>query len=670
MNISKIARTTFIPVLAMTTGSCSAQTPATTPPALTPNLAIGDKISITPEQIINESARGDASLLFDEQELSGDPRTKPTGKPKNTWTIGYEGKDLYYPLSAIVDLGATYQLSDICVYDTNGSGELLIESGTPKSWQPLVNDPLKGYEKWNRHPVAVKTRYLHVIIAGPDVLTPELVVYGRAVANVETPKTPAVKVQPYQRPTMDQFIGTNAFIDDPLDKMSVAGYIREYHNWSWNAGDGDAKSPAYPNNVLAFAPANGGGGAWNFDEYYAKLKKAGIMVCPSLKSSVKWLTKSDGDKPADPTKDAATPEAYAAHADYMFQYAARYGNRKVADSALKLAPNQPRLSGLGLLNYFENANEPDQWWKGRSGYSTPYELAAQCSADYDGHRKSMGATFGVKNADPNAKLVLGGLAGLNLEYLKAMKAWADWHRDGDFPADVINVHTYSNDIGGQGQSKAGISPDADKLKEKLKEIADYRDRYLPGRELWLTEFGYDTNPASPQRAAAIGSTPSEEVQADWIVRSYFAIAAAGLDRAAQYMMRDVNPADATQYSSSGLVTEKGAWKPKPSWYYTYTLKNRLAGMRFDGEIASGNPKVLIYKFKSDNGNGAYAVWCPTSENATVKDFVLPIAGAKTATLITLQNGETSGVATSLSSTAGKVTINVSEKPLLVLVEQM
>jgi hypothetical protein len=36
------------------------------------------------------------------------------------------------------------------------------------------------------------------------------------------------------------------------------------------------------------------------------------------------------------------------------------------------------------------------------GYSTPYEFAARSSADYDGHRKALGDTFGIKNADPNA----------------------------------------------------------------------------------------------------------------------------------------------------------------------------------------------------------------------------------------------------------------------------
>jgi hypothetical protein len=49
---------------------------------------------------------------------------------------------------------------------------------------------------------------------------------------------------------MDELIGTNAFIDDPLDKMQAVNFIREFHNWSWDTG-----KTAFPNNALAFNPS-------------------------------------------------------------------------------------------------------------------------------------------------------------------------------------------------------------------------------------------------------------------------------------------------------------------------------------------------------------------------------------------------------------------------------
>ena len=85
-----------------------------------------------------------------------------------------------------------------------------------------------------------------------------------------------------------------------------------------------------------------------------------------------------------------------------------------------------------------------------------------------------------------------------------MKLWADFHRSGDFPADVINLHHYSSD-GDEHQAfkTTGISPEADHLREKFAALAAWRDANLPDRELWVTEFGYDTNQKSPLHAPPV-----------------------------------------------------------------------------------------------------------------------------------------------------------------------
>jgi hypothetical protein len=114
--------------------------------------------------LLNEVAQGDAFALFDEQELAGDPRAGATSRPQTAWS--HENKT-FYPLTAFVDLGAVHQLTDIFVYDTNGTGDFRVESGTPFKWQPLLSDPLNNYQKWNRHPVNVRARYLRFIIPTP-----------------------------------------------------------------------------------------------------------------------------------------------------------------------------------------------------------------------------------------------------------------------------------------------------------------------------------------------------------------------------------------------------------------------------------------------------------------------------------------------------------------------
>jgi len=460
--------------------------------------------------------------------------------------------------------------------------------------------------------------------------------------------------------TMDQFIGINAFIDDPIERIQVAGFVREYHNWAWCEGNGDPNYPGYPNNQNKFYRTNPG---WNFDRYYQRLNSVGIMVFPCIQGGVDWLDLPKlkiNYKPINKGANTQKPESYMAHADHMFQYAARYGSTVVADEKLKLAPSEPRLSGLGLIQYYEDWNEQNNWWDGPNANFDPWEYAAMASADYDGHLGTLGDTVGIKNADPNAKLVMGGLAGLNLEYIKAMKYWADTHRGGSFPADVLNFHHYCTD------GKRGISPEKDGFKEKVMELVRYRDEVLPDKELWITEFGYDTHPDSPQTAG------TELRQAQWLVRSFLILASTGIERAAMYMLRDVDPNDSTQYSTSGLVSSKETgWVPKMSWYFVYTLRNTLTNMVFDKEIESGNENVWIYHFVDVDGKrGAYALWCPTEEDLTVPGYSLRLPdGVTEAKLVTMEDKKINGNTEKLSLENQTVKVDVSETPIFVVYEK-
>ncbi|MFD0673432.1 fibronectin type III domain-containing protein [Cohnella sp. GCM10027633] len=626
----------------------------------------GGLIALSASMLLNESQAGDVSLLVDEG--AADPKNGAGGSPTTGWSLGYNS--IYYPGSVVIDLGTDYALTDIYLYDTSGSANVTVSTGTPFSWTQQFVDNMSGFNVWKAHPVTTTTRYVQITLPNANVTLNGIALYGTALGTPATPPSPT----PHAKPTMDQLIGINAFIDDPFDKMQVAGFVREYHNWNWDEGDlwnfGTIQTgySNYPNNQNKFNPSYAGGG-WNFDAYYSGLKALGITVSPAIQGSVGWLSTNQNYKPISAGESALAPASYAEHADHMFQYAARYGSTAVADNKLKLAAGQPRSTGLDTLKYFENWNEQDKWWRDREGYFNPYEYAAMSSADFDGHQGAMGNTVGVRNADPNAKLVMGGLADPKLEYVRALKFWSDFNRGGSFPWDVINIHHYSNNGTNQTTGNAGISPEADDLKGKLQKFVDYRDRYLPGKEVWITEFGYDTNQSSPQKVSAIGTMSVQEVQANWIVRSYLAAAASGIDKAAMYMLRDVNAASSTQFDSSGLTgSQSTGHAPKISWYYVYTLKNRLTGMQYLGEQDSGNASVKIYKFKNaTTGAGAYVVWSPTSSDAKVNNYSLSLQGSPTsATLVTMASGDTDGVTSSLSMSGGAVTVNVSERPIFVM----
>lgn len=636
------------------------------------------KVQLDPSMVIDETGLpNNAGALVDEQELVGEPRPGPisqTGEPEpvSDWNFPFNRAWLQGP-TAVIDLGASYDLTGFTFFKGARMSDMTVYTGEPFQWEEQISKPGGGSKNWITVPMNATTRYIRLHFDNGGLTTPafppyEIVLHGVANEEREAPPEPV----PHGYALMDDFIGINAFIDDPFDKMAVAGNVREYHNWRWD----EVNISQYPNNVKSFNPSNAAGGnSWFFDEYYTMLNGMGVDVFPDIKETFnhEWFGNNVNNKPVKAGDDPLLPQSYDMIADHAYQYAARYGSTQVADGLLKLRDNQPRLSGLGLLDYIEIGNEQDQDWNGRGAFFTPLEYAAMASAVYDGHAGAMGQTFGMKNADPDVKFVMAGLAGIEVDYVRAMKFWSDYNRpNGDFPVDVINFHHYSNSRGSQHQTSdtKGISPEDDRLLEKAGAMVDYRNRYLPGVQVWVSEFGYDTNPDSTQGVPQIGTFSREEVQGQWLLRSLLTYAAAGVERAQIYMLRDAGEADnSTKYATSGLVTSQATGQqPKVSWYYVYTLKNRLAGMRFVEEVESGNPNVMIYKFASGDGKNAYVLWCPTSNQTEVSAYGLDVGSQhETMTQVTMADKETEGLQSYLPVDGqGRISVHVTETPTIIL----
>ncbi|MEI9941035.1 MAG: hypothetical protein WDO69_27775 [Pseudomonadota bacterium] len=485
-------------------------------------------------------------------------------------------------------------------------------------------------------------------------------------------------------PTVNDFIGLDAFIDDPMDKILAIGNVREYHPWQWNEGDGDKATPAYPNEPIALSPTSNG---IPYDDYYKSFHDAGLINLRCIQGSVPWL---DFNNPAVATGAHVTlPASWVGHSKFFFQLAARYGSTVVPGAQLKVASSNVAKSGLGLVTYYEDGNELDEnWTTGGDNLLSPAGMAAMTSADRDGDQGRLGAGFGLKSADPGAKLVMAGLAGSGKSadlitnvttYLDGMRTWATAHRNGDFPADVINVHDYcfGPDAFGDADPRPALSPEQCGLGAQLKRLAQYRDQFLPGKEVWLTEFGYDTADHSRLRAPAIGSASAEVVQGQWLVRSFLALLESGIDRAFLYVSRDDCTGDVgkcpnrnVQFSSAGILSEKGSESPKVAWYFLATFRARLARFAYAGTASKASDPVSVARFYDPTTNqGAYVVWSPTSNGSTVAGFHLPVASAATPTdVITLETASVTGHAAQPVSAAGGVTLDVSETPLIVLVD--
>lgn len=595
-----------------------------------------------------------ATALLDEQNKVP---LLPTDKLAKTFTSANWQPTMqspFLPISCYIDLGTNFKITHIGYYDANDVSTIEFSQGSPFHWKNFLTKKMNTYNNWIVVPLEnVNTRYIQLKCQDNcNSGINEIALYG-----YQTGPNPVAKVVSNIKPnfgiTAEKMIGINAFIDDPLNAMKVAGTIREYHDLCWE-GNQDGK--------LQFAPSAAAGGGWNFDDYYTKLKNEGIEAFPCIQGNADWILGNNqvyenrNEKPIKRGKDPSLASSYLEHASYMYQYAARYGSKVVDSNTLKLASNQKKVSGLNLLKYFENSNEPNKDWEGKASYFSPYEFAAMCSADYDGHEGTMGKDIGIKNADPNAKLVMGGLAGSNnfVTYVELMKTWFENNRkDKKFAVDVLNFHTYA------GRK----SPEEAKMKEELAELVKWRNNNYPDKQIWLTEFGWDTNNNTGIVA------PSKEAQANWLIRGYLASMAAGIDKSTMYMLRDACPWGYWNYSSSGLVGEKGSWAPKPSWFYVYTMKDTLKGMVYDSVVIEST-NLYIYKFVSANKNSGkqcYVAWCPTSNGTKINNYKLNIGKKDKATLVNLEDDYSDGIKSNLNILNNQVTVNVSERPIFVVV---
>lgn len=140
--------------------------------------AVSSKIGLNPSMVTNESAYGDPGMLVDEQAIASDPLNGAGGAPETNWFPGWGDK---HPVSAYIDLGEPYELSQIYLYDNNGKGDFIVEYGEPGEWDMLLTDPLNNYKTWKRHDVSVTTRYLRFTrLIGSSNMN-EVVLYGAVV---------------------------------------------------------------------------------------------------------------------------------------------------------------------------------------------------------------------------------------------------------------------------------------------------------------------------------------------------------------------------------------------------------------------------------------------------------------------------------------------------------
>ncbi|MBO5262481.1 MAG: hypothetical protein J6B45_05485 [Clostridia bacterium] len=686
---------------------------------------------------------------------------------KDDWN---EGRGDYYgetherygtDLAPIIDLEYTHYVEYIEVFYGHTAYDLDVRSSknfanfnTPSAWDttnesyPAIN--LKT-NAWNRIPIGGEVRFIQLQFLDGEAPV-EVVIYG-----YQTGETAGDEIGNTQHklPTVGEMMGMCALLGDgamnTVEEYSCVSVIREYHNlgWSYNWS-------SFPMKATSLIRTNVG----NFDQKYRDYSPYNLII-PCLQ----W---SEGDNPAR-TYNKLTgklnaeiasftekylPSTYIGYADVMYQYAARYGSSRMdyLYENVRAHSDGGTQIGLNYIKWLEFGNEPNG--EDQRG-ATPYQHAAMVSAAYDGHMRTVLADvynpddftyfLGAKTADPDIKVAMSGLAGIGNQYIASMCYWmranrsdihGTWTSKNDAIAmDAFNVHTYFGEyyvLNGEGVY-VGVSPEEYGLVDAMSKLVEFRDRYYPDVEVWLTEFGWDTNESYETMTSShrYGEYTARQVQAMWLTRAYILLSSCGVDKATMYMANDLgndrdtygkygtcgifgytflnggddptliytvkgedcikgepdeNGKDRYYYIKDGVFAGNSAevkMSKKHSWYYMSTLFHTLNDYTFRRELASGNDDVWVYQYSNADHDEAYAVWCPTSNMTKVNGYRLFVGtDYESVTLVetqvavdaagnTVEEGSSAtGKKTELTVDAsGYVSINVSENPVYVVVNK-
>ena len=371
-------------------------------------------------------------------------------------------------------------------------------------------------------------------------------------------------------------IGINTMPWVPLEKLTMFSTVRLYvaSGWIWRPG-GLFVQPMYQAETEY---------AHGIDDYLYRAKALGIDVLPCVNQSPDWYNGysqgigSNDYPPIKPGADRTDPKSYADYAEFWYQFVCRYGSKVHPDADLRVdvTPRwnndirNVKKSGLNLIKAVEIGNEMDRWWDvGTPKYMNATEHAAMLIAVIDA----------IKRADPNMKIVMAGLTGLDLKYLKDMDA--EFKRRGKQWPDVINCHYYTHE--GNKYSvwppkwwnSGATFPENDKGFPYISEVIKFCESI--NRPLWITEFGCDSKPPSWMHidGSKYGMT-DEQAQGRLLVETYKAYFTAGVERCYSFMAADEPGSNGGLWQTSGILRNKSNnWQEKPAWYAVKNYVNSL-----------------------------------------------------------------------------------------------
>jgi serine/threonine-protein kinase ATR len=295
-------------------------------------------------------------------------------------------------------------------------------------------------------------------------------------------------------------------------------------------------------------------------------------------------------------------------------------------------------SELNLVTSVEVGNEPADY--SDETYRTMFENMAK----------------GIRAGDSKMKILTSALlAGKPDQYCKSVNTVKGLEE----LYDVLNIHVYSMIEGWPTWRRVYPEHPTVFYLQALDEMVIWRDTQAPGKEIWVTEFGYDASTKKPEPkgtfAKWVGSTDTE--QAQWLVRSFLIFSSKDIQRAYIYFYDDADKP--SFHASSGLTRN---FVPKPSYWAVAHLSKTLGDYHFSKIVKQEREEVYAYEYVNPlkPKEPIIVAWRPTDDKKEMtKSF--PVTGTLIkAERMPLKEGEADSVSASI--TDGQVDLTLSETP--------
>lgn len=409
------------------------------------------------------------------------------------------------------------------------------------------------------------------------------------------------------KPLFRDFMGVNGHtvLFKPELYRPVAGLVRDYHPAEWDLGKDSDFAPPFPfarNRV-------------DWSKVYGSWKAAGWRTDVSLMFET---------LPREQWKDLAKDSRL-----YAERFARAFG------------PS----STNALVESVEIGNEPGKF--SDADYRTVFENMAR----------------GFRAADPKLRVATCALVtGKSHDYAKSVVCIEGL----ESLYDILNVHSYAQLEGWPTWKRS--YPEDPALKEYLPDIrnlCDWRDMHAPGKEVWLTEFGYDSSTRQPDPKTEfkkwVGVT--DEQQAQWNVRSWLLFAALPIQRAYVFYFNDD---DAAQVHGAAGLTRK--FVPKPSFHAAAHLQKTLGDYRFNRALVDRPGDAMLYEFNhgSDPAKRVWVAWSPTGSSRKTK-LQLPALGGTIVRAERMPFSKDEDIAMAVEPAAKE--IEIGESPVYLMLER-